>query len=134
MCICSWCCDTLDENEDGTERIPDEECLGGNLNNAGSGIQANGHCNGFPAGVFTMTEEQTTYPLGGACRAAIYRQPFTAISTCHDGVQNGDESGVDCGGSCPTCGVSTTLMKCDPCMHNMSNKVIEFAGLLRLLP
>jgi len=51
-----------------------------------------------------MTEDNTEYKLGGACRAAIYRQPFDARSTCKDGVQNGDETGVDCGGSCPMCG------------------------------
>jgi hypothetical protein len=29
--------------------------------------------------------------------------PDSAASGCHDGVQNGDESDVDCGGSCPAC-------------------------------
>ena len=27
----------------------------------------------------------------------------TATATCSDGVQNGTETGVDCGGSCPAC-------------------------------
>lgn len=29
--------------------------------------------------------------------------------TCDDGIQNGDETGVDCGGSCPPCDDSTEL-------------------------
>ena len=29
--------------------------------------------------------------------------------TCEDGIQNGDESGVDCGGSCPACSAPGTL-------------------------
>jgi hypothetical protein len=28
--------------------------------------------------------------------------------TCNDGIQNGDETGVDCGGSCDPCAVSAT--------------------------
>lgn len=32
-----------------------------------------------------------------------------ACPTCDDGVQNGDETGVDCGGSCPPCGGDTEL-------------------------
>jgi len=28
----------------------------------------------------------------------------SVVPTCSDGIQNGDETGVDCGGSCPACG------------------------------
>jgi len=52
-----WCCNTLDVNtledesgarvEIGTERIPDEECAGGNLGHAASGLMANGECSRF---------------------------------------------------------------------------------------
>ena len=28
---------------------------------------------------------------------------ITEVITCDDGVQNGDETGIDCGGSCPPC-------------------------------
>lgn len=31
-----------------------------------------------------------------------------ACPTCSDGIQNGDETGVDCGGSCPPCGGGCT--------------------------
>ncbi|MGB1206380.1 MAG: T9SS type A sorting domain-containing protein, partial [Chitinophagales bacterium] len=37
----------------------------------------------------------------------------STIVSCNDGIQNGDETGVDCGGSncdvCPTCGIATGL-------------------------
>ncbi|RED47979.1 M14 family zinc carboxypeptidase [Seonamhaeicola aphaedonensis] len=34
-----------------------------------------------------------------------------AAPTCNDGIQNGDESGIDCGGSvCPTCPPSDTIL------------------------
>lgn len=32
-------------------------------------------------------------------------QECTYLPTCHDGVQNGDETGIDCGGSCQACRV-----------------------------
>ena len=42
---------------------------------------------------------------GGGANARV--QPVVAAPTCADGVQNGDETGVDCGGAtcdaCPTC-------------------------------
>ena len=41
------------------------------------------------------------YWLGTAYSTCI------ASSTCYDGIKNGNETGVDCGGSCPVC-VSTT--------------------------
>jgi hypothetical protein len=36
---------------------------------------------------------------------AVYRDVNTPIypPTCSDGIQNGDETGIDCGGSCPPC-------------------------------
>ncbi len=44
-----------------------------------------------------------------ACGTQDYRPPLiqecTYIPTCNDGIQNGDETGIDCGGSCPPCSV-----------------------------
>ncbi|MHA7829563.1 MAG: beta strand repeat-containing protein [Flagellimonas sp.] len=36
--------------------------------------------------------------------------PPTPEATCDDGVQNGDETGVDCGGSCDACPTETTVL------------------------
>lgn len=63
------CCNALDINSRGTERLDDAECSGGPFT---SGIygNSNAHCAGYP-------EEGTYgigggYHLGGACRGAIY--------------------------------------------------------------
>ena len=29
--------------------------------------------------------------------------PIVVLPTCNDGIQNGDETGIDCGGSCGPC-------------------------------
>jgi hypothetical protein len=34
-----------------------------------------------------------------------------ATPTCSDGVQNGDETGVDCGGPCPACSTSASFLR-----------------------
>lgn len=50
----------------------------------------------------------------GSCQSGVC-QP---LSTCTDGVQNGDETGVDCGGSCPA--------PCGPCPGALSLVTAEF--------
>ncbi len=40
--------------------------------------------------------------------------------TCNDGIQNGNETGVDCGGSCPACST--------PCQVNLSSQVPTVQG------
>ena len=69
-----WCCNSLDLNTDGSERLADEECTGGTLS---SGIydNSNAHCNGYPE---VGTYASQGYAIGGACRAAIYAT--TAVS------------------------------------------------------
>jgi len=42
----------------------------------------------------------------------------TATSTCSDGVQNGTETGVDCGGSCPACSGTS------PCSGLCTNPIV----------
>jgi len=37
------------------------------------------------------------------CESGVCTNGRCQAPTCHDGVQNGDETGVDCGGSCPAC-------------------------------
>ncbi len=41
-------------------------------------------------------------------------QPCTIDPTCNDGIQNGDETGVDCGGSCEPCSISSLTAKLLP--------------------
>ncbi len=47
----------------------------------------------------------------------------TYIPTCSDGVQNGDETGVDCGGSCPLCGT------CYDGIQNNDEEGVDCGGL-----
>jgi beta-glucosidase-like glycosyl hydrolase len=46
---------------------------------------------------------------------------ITATTTCSDGVQNGTETGVDCGGSCPACAAT------NPCAGLCTTPIV-FAG------
>jgi len=52
----------------------------------------------------TVTYTETT----GAGLAFAFRFPSDPTPTCDDGVQNGDETDVDCGGSCDPCAVGAT--------------------------
>ena len=66
------------------------------------GKKSTSNCEG---GFFPPPDSETvncTY-LGGST-GGIYAPPDTA--TCTDNIQNGAETAVDCGGSCPACGGS----------------------------
>jgi hypothetical protein len=41
--------------------------------------------------------------VGAGCQSGVCVQQLCANPTCTDFVQNGDETGVDCGGACPAC-------------------------------
>ena len=73
---------------------------------------------------------------GGWGRAAIYKQPFASAS-CFDQEQNGDEEGVDCGGSCSACG-NGGYFGCKQCMYHTdpfeSLLTSVVYGLARRLP
>lgn len=54
----------------------------------------------------------------GGCTGTATTGTFTmaACPTCSDGIQNGTETGVDCGGSCPACAGGAALPQtCNPC-------------------
>jgi formylglycine-generating enzyme required for sulfatase activity len=51
-------------------------------------------------------------PDAGVCAAA---KCVCQTPTCNDHVKNGNETGVDCGGSCPPCGVSVTCTTGSDC-------------------
>ena len=42
-------------------------------------------------------------------------RPITPVPTCNDGITNGSESDVDCGGSCPRCGNDRVCVGQDDC-------------------
>ena len=51
--------------------------------------------------------------------------PCDAEPTCSDGIQNGDETGVDCGGSCPPCDVEPT---CSDGIQNGDETDVDCGG------
>ncbi|MEP7269758.1 MAG: M12 family metallo-peptidase, partial [Saprospiraceae bacterium] len=59
--------------------------------------------NGFgplPGNLIRSTVRTSTCVVTGTCGGSI------PLPTCNDGIQNGDETGVDCGGSCGPCGTA----------------------------
>lgn len=62
---------------------------------------------GYPA-VFDFSEDEGALPY--VKRISYTIAGSTPSPTCSDGIQNGDETGVDCGGSCDACSsVSMTI-------------------------
>ncbi|MEM0992666.1 MAG: fibronectin type III domain-containing protein [Bacteroidota bacterium] len=99
----------------------------------------------IPATVKRFTEFRTHYylpPNTSTSQANRYgdfgRNPLTTSSqamggcqgsgnepTCDDGIQNGDETGVDCGGSCPPCQTEPT---CDDGIQNGDETGVDCGG------
>jgi hypothetical protein len=40
---------------------------------------------------------------GGSGGSFVFPTKTTSVANCSDGIKNGDETGIDCGGSCPPC-------------------------------
>jgi PKD repeat protein len=53
--------------------------------------------------------------------------PCQPEPTCNDGIQNGNETGIDCGGSCTPCGTSTTY-----CTAQGNNSATEYISRVQL--
>ena len=80
-----------------------------------------------PLGEYCELQTRTCFPLDAGqcgsdadCPFGAFCDPSTRIctpldaSSCSDGIQNGDEAGVDCGGSCPT-----------PCLNLCGNGIVD---------
>lgn len=75
--------------------------------------------NGRPEAVLLTAVDGSAAPLGaglvGVWAAGVNAAQFDNLllrgaPTCSDGLQNGEEDGIDCGGGCPTaCAGSTTV-------------------------
>jgi len=68
--------------------------------------------------VLENLEAESTYELmieticNGICSQNTLGTFTTPPATCHDGIQNGDETGIDCGGSsCQSCGTLTNCQE-----------------------
>ncbi len=69
-----------------------------------------GICCSYGAGSYTLTNDSngSTLASGGAFGSSETTNFCVSGGgpSCSDGIQNGDETGVDCGGSCPPCPVN----------------------------
>ncbi|HEY7373054.1 MAG TPA: LamG domain-containing protein [Polyangia bacterium] len=75
-------------------------CMDGIQNGNETGVDCGGSCPKCGGGMNCRTDADC--PAGQSCAGFSCR---TNPPTCADGIQNGDETGVDCGGAtCPKCG------------------------------
>jgi len=114
-------CDTCDGNLLGTSCDDGDPCT------VGEAYDANCNCTG---GTFEDTDTDGVCDFNDICSAgddAIDTDgdgvPDACDSSCGDGIQNGSETGVDCGGpECPECPTSMT----DYCSANGTNVNYEY--------
>ena len=86
-----------------------------------------GICCSYGSGSYVVTDEFGNILASGAsfgssdggnfCVSGVGPQP-----TCNDGIQNGDETGIDCGGSCEACAT------CDDGIQNGDETGIDCGG------
>ncbi|MEZ5045218.1 MAG: S8/S53 family peptidase [Saprospiraceae bacterium] len=65
-----------------------------------------GICCSYGQGSFSLTDNNGALILSGAQFGGSQSQNFCAgeaTATCNDGIQNGNETGIDCGGDCTPC-------------------------------
>jgi len=77
-----------------------------------------GICCGYGNGSYAVTSNGSTLASGGnfgSSETTNFCIGGGSGPTCTDGIQNGNETGVDCGGSCAPCDVSGCT---DPSAHN----------------
>ena len=85
-----------------------------------------GICCGYGNGSYTVTAGGSTVASGGnfgSSETTNFCIGGGPAPTCNDGIQNGDETGVDCGGSsCPACPT------CDDGVQNGSETGVDCGG------
>ena len=72
-----------------------------------------GICCAYGNGSYSLTDDSSGSALAsggsfGASETTNFCVGGATGPSCSDGIQNGDETGVDCGGSCPPCGGGCT--------------------------
>jgi len=91
-------------------------------------------CNGQDFGGYTCTENTTThqYKITGLHHSGVTQ---TATPTCSDGIQNQDETGIDCGGVCSACSsTTTTTSSSSDDDSDSSNSHSNVLGILSVTP
>ncbi|MBN2459264.1 hypothetical protein JXB28_03180 [Candidatus Woesearchaeota archaeon] len=86
------------------------------MNGLETDIDCGGNCNGC--------EEGKACNSGSDCLSGLFCHPFNRkciAPSCDDGFQNGDETGIDCGGSCPlACSSNQGCMSDRDCEQGMN--------------
>ncbi len=103
---------------DGFVLSGNEECDDGNPSNSDACLntcEAATCGDGFVQSGVEDCDDGNTLP-GDGCDASCNSE-----SSCADGIQNGDETGVDCGGSCQPCG-------CDPTQYAAAELTYSTGG------
>ncbi|MCB9276985.1 MAG: T9SS type A sorting domain-containing protein [Lewinellaceae bacterium] len=90
----------------------------------------NGLCCRLGNGSYTLTDENSNLLASGSFFGASQSSNFCldtgATPTCSDGIQNGQETGVDCGGpTCPPCPVEPT---CSDGIQNGQETGVDCGG------
>ncbi|MCB0560802.1 MAG: T9SS type A sorting domain-containing protein [Phaeodactylibacter sp.] len=102
---------TYGSQPDGSTIVENINLTDGNYTFTISDAYGDGICCSYGNGSYSLTDGTNTIASGGAFGSSESTQFCTSGGgggpTCSDGVQNGDETGVDCGGpdcpACPTC-------------------------------
>src|SRR6185436_17589841 len=55
----------------------------------------------------------------GDCAMGVCTNGFCQAASCNDGVQNGDETDVNCGGSCAKCADNKVCLIASDCQSNV---------------
>ncbi|MGE5181863.1 MAG: hypothetical protein ACM31C_07365 [Acidobacteriota bacterium] len=93
------------------------------VHNAGDGSTTR-MCTLYAAGSGSKIQHHS---VAGRSRLSLTKGVPTACPTCSDGVKNGDETGVDCGGSCAACDVGQSCTTGSDCASGLcTNGVCEY--------
>ncbi len=120
---------TYGDQADGTTLSGDfclaDGCYDFTINDAyGDGI-----CCSYGNGSYSITSGGTTLISGGSFGSSETKNfclgNTPPAPTCNDGIQNGNETGVDCGGSCSPCPVAPT---CNDGIQNGNETGVDCGG------
>ena len=106
LCVCNegWgglACETCDDGYYGPSCEACQTCASGGVCNEGLG--GDGNCTCAPGFHGTLCEFSCGDGMQNGDETAIDCGGACSSCGCSDGLLNGDEVNVDCGGSCPTC-------------------------------
>lgn len=132
----------------GAEACPSVTCLCNDGSQIGTRSCVNGACAGLDA-CDDACSDSGGYLCTGDCYDDIQNGDETGVDcggrcdacvtadapTCDDGIQNGDEEGVDCGGSCPACQPSQPAEPtCDDGIKNGDEEGVDCGGSCKACP